>query len=78
MHWQDHIVADRDILGGKPVIKGTRLSVTFLLSLFAQGWTDEQALDSYPRLKREHLQAVFVFVADALNDSDFILPRHAA
>lgn len=78
MSWQDHIEANPDVLNGKPAIKGTRLSVEFLLDLFAQGWTEPQVLDSYPRLRRQDLQALFAFAAYALKDQDFILPRHVA
>ncbi|HLF62296.1 MAG TPA: DUF433 domain-containing protein [Saprospiraceae bacterium] len=40
MKWQDHIVSDKDILIGKPVIKGTRISVEHIIGLLAQGWTE--------------------------------------
>ena len=46
-------------MAGKPVVKGTRLSVEFLLSLFALGWTHAQVLDNYPALDNSALQAVF-------------------
>ncbi len=59
MNWQEHIVEDENILVGKPTIKGTRLSVEFLVSLLAQGWTEQQILENYPRLNKEHLQAIF-------------------
>jgi uncharacterized protein (DUF433 family) len=54
----DHIHSDPAILCGKPVVRGTRLSVEFLLELVGLGWTDEQILDSYPRLTPEGLRAV--------------------
>ena len=40
MNWQDKIVSDKDILLGKPVIKGTRISVGFILNRMANGWTE--------------------------------------
>jgi uncharacterized protein (DUF433 family) len=46
-----------NILAGKPVIKGTRLSVVFLPDLLGAGWTEQQVLENYPSLKPEHLQA---------------------
>lgn len=66
MNWQDRIVSDPNILVGKPTVKGTRLSVEFILSLLAQGWTHEQIFESYPHLTRDDLQAVFAFVHDCL------------
>lgn len=71
MDWRTHIHSTPEILSGKPVVKGTRLSVEFLLSLFAQGWTPEQVLESYPPLKPETLQAVFAFAAETLRDESY-------
>jgi uncharacterized protein (DUF433 family) len=65
--WQDYIHTDPNILVGKPVVKGTRLGVTFLLQLLAGGWTEEQVLMSYPTLTPESLRAVFAFAAEATN-----------
>jgi uncharacterized protein (DUF433 family) len=60
-----------DILGGKPAVKGTRLAVEFLLSLFAAGWSQDQVLANYPQLTPEALRAVFAFAAEALHDESF-------
>lgn len=72
MNWQDRIIVDPAILVGKPVIKGTRLSVDFLLRLLAQVWTEMQLFDNYPQLKPQDLQAVFAFVQECLADEDFV------
>lgn len=53
---------------GKPTVKGTRLSVEFLLGLFAAGWSQEQILDNYPTLTPEALQAVFAFAAECMRE----------
>lgn len=45
-----YIASDPTILGGKPCIKGTRISVEFILELFASGATREQILDAYPHV----------------------------
>lgn len=50
MTWRDHIHSDPEIPGGKPVVRGTRLAVEFLLGLLAGGWSSEQILDNYPQL----------------------------
>jgi len=57
--WRKHIHSNPEILLGKPVVKGTRLSVEFILGLFAEGWTEQQILENYPTLTKERLRAVF-------------------
>jgi uncharacterized protein (DUF433 family) len=68
MEWQDYIHADPKILVGKPIVKGTRLAVDFILGLFASGWTEQQVLDNYPRLTPESLRAVFAFAAECMRE----------
>ncbi|MBD2691992.1 DUF433 domain-containing protein [Anabaena catenula] len=63
-----YIHSDSQILLGKPTVKGTRLSVEFLLGLFAAGWSQEQILDNYPTLTPEALQAVFAFAAECMRE----------
>ncbi len=50
------------------MVKGTRLSVEFLLELFAAGWTEQQVLDNYPTLTPEALRAVFAFTAESMRE----------
>ncbi len=71
MDWRDYIHTDHAVLGGKPVVRGTRLAIDFLLGLFASGWTHEQVLESYPQLSPEALRAVFAFAAEAMHDESF-------
>ncbi|WP_338875506.1 DUF433 domain-containing protein [Spirosoma sp. SC4-14] len=61
MNWQDFIYSDEAVLLGKPVIKETRLSVEFLFERLANGWTEQDLLDNYPRLTKDALQAVFAY-----------------
>jgi len=68
MNWQDYIHTDPAILVGKPVVKGTRLSVDFLLGLLAEGWTAETILQNYPQLSHKALQAVFAFAAEVMRE----------
>jgi len=68
MNWQEYIIEDENILVGKPTIKGTRISVEFLVGLLAQGWTEQQILENYPRLNKEHLNAIFSCVQDCFRD----------
>jgi uncharacterized protein (DUF433 family) len=60
------IVADHRVLDGKPCVRGTRLSVDFLLELAASGATFEQILAQYPQLTPEGLSAAFRYAADVL------------
>jgi len=53
---------------GKPVIKGTRLSVEFILGRLADGWSESMLLESYPQLTREDLQAVFAYLNEFARD----------
>ena len=53
----DRLHADEKILGGKPVIKGTRLGVALILDLLEQGWSQEEVLENYPSLAREDIEA---------------------
>ncbi|MCX6915469.1 MAG: DUF433 domain-containing protein [Verrucomicrobia bacterium] len=55
MNWQDYITVDSGVLVGKPIIKGTRLSVEFMLGLIAQGWPEDEILLNY-RVNREQLR----------------------
>jgi uncharacterized protein (DUF433 family) len=71
MNWKTHIHSDHKILLGKPVIKGTRLSVKFILGLFLEGWTEQQVLENYPTLNPESIQAVFAFAAECLKEDVF-------
>ncbi|MCS6950437.1 MAG: DUF433 domain-containing protein [Armatimonadota bacterium] len=64
----DRIVAHPDILSGKPCIKGTRISVEFLLELFASGATREQILQAYPQLGEEDVEQALRYAARFLEN----------
>jgi uncharacterized protein (DUF433 family) len=68
MNWSEYIVSDKEVLLGKPVIKGTRISIDHIISLFAQGWSEEKVLANYPRLTKESLKAVFAYIHECLQD----------
>lgn len=71
IEWQKHIHSDPGILLGKPVVKGTRLSVEFILERFANGWTEQQVLENYPRLTRADIQAIFAYAYECMKDGQF-------
>jgi len=68
MNWATYIHSDPAILAGKPVIRGTRLAVDFIMRLFATGWTEEQIIENYPTLSHESLRAVFAYAAECLSE----------
>jgi uncharacterized protein (DUF433 family) len=68
MKWQDFIVSDKEILLGKPTLKGTRISVEHIVGLLAQGWSEQEILENFPHLTKESLQAVFSYIQDCIHD----------
>ena len=55
------ITADPEIFGGKPIVRGLRISVELILSLLAQGMSVEEILDDYPDLKPEDIRACLAY-----------------
>jgi uncharacterized protein (DUF433 family) len=76
MEWRDRIVVDSKILVGKPVIKGTRIAVEFVIDLLAQGWTVDQILNEYDHITREDIQACLMYALELLK-SERIYPLPA-
>lgn len=68
INWQERIHSDPQVLVGKPIIKGTRLSVEFLLERLASGWTPQDIVENYPRLHAQDIQALFAYALESLND----------
>lgn len=60
------IVSDPDVMMGKPVVRGTRITVELILDKLAAGETVEQLLQAHPRLTREGVQAALAYAADTL------------
>ena len=70
------IALDPAVLAGKPVVRGTRLSVEFVLGLLAEGWSEAEVLDNYPNLSGEDVRACLAYARDALA-SEKIYPSAA-
>jgi uncharacterized protein (DUF433 family) len=66
MDWHDRIGVDPNVLVGKPVIKGTRIAVEFLMELLANGWSHEQILRNYPHLVEDDIHAALHYAAAAV------------
>ena len=64
MNWQDRIVADADVLAGKPVVRGTRQAVEFIIDLLAQGWSEADILANYPGLSTQDIRACLHYASD--------------
>jgi uncharacterized protein (DUF433 family) len=66
MNWRDHITSDPDVLTGKPIIKGTRLSVEHVLGLLENGWSEADILESYPHLTPEGVRACIGYAREVM------------
>jgi uncharacterized protein (DUF433 family) len=63
IRWQDHIEERKDVMMGKPVFKGTRLTVDHILTEMGTGMTDQELLENYPTLRPEHIRAALLYAA---------------
>lgn len=77
MNWKDRITVDAKVLVGKPIIRGTRISVELLMDRLADGWSTEQILESYPRITREDVLAAIAFVTEVFREEDYIAIQKA-
>lgn len=67
MDWRQRIEVNPQILVGKPVIKGTRISVELVIDLLAQGYNAEQIMQQYDHLTAEDIQACLAYASDVLS-----------
>ena len=65
-HWDDYIEERKEVMLGKPVFKGTRITVELVLTELGAGTTPQQLLDNYPTLKPEHIRAAMLYAADVI------------
>jgi uncharacterized protein (DUF433 family) len=66
MDWKERILIDPGVLVGKPVVKGTRLAVEFIIDLLAQGWTERDILRNYPGITTRDIQACLAYASETL------------
>ena len=71
----DRIEVDPKVMMGKPMIRGTRIPVELLLRKLAEGATEADLLDAYPRLTREDIQAAIGYAADTLAHEETIIVK---
>ena len=68
----ERIVVDPKIMVGKPIIKGTRLTVEFILNTLAHGAAISEILDEYSGLSEEDIKACMLFASESMEDSSFM------
>ena len=73
MNWQQRIVCDPNILLGKPIVKGTRVSVELILGWLSADWSFEQVLASYPNITRHDILAALAYAQELVHGGS-ILP----
>jgi uncharacterized protein (DUF433 family) len=75
MVWQERITVDPKVLVGKPVVKGTRIAVEFVVDLLARGWSPAQIIQEYEHLTAEDIQACLAYASDVLkSERVYLLP----
>jgi uncharacterized protein (DUF433 family) len=67
-----HLERDPETLAGAVRVRGTRLSVDFILELFQNGWTESEMRENYPQVTSEVLADVFAFARQALHSEQII------
>lgn len=78
MNWRDHIHSDPGILGGKPVVKGTRISVELILEYFEDGASMADILQAYSHITEIDVRAAVAFARDLLHEEASAAQRRAA
>ena len=77
MDWRDRITSNPEILVGKPVIKGTRISVELILGWLANGWSFDKIIEAYPHISREDILAALAFAAEMMHEEQYIAMHKA-
>jgi uncharacterized protein (DUF433 family) len=77
MNWRDHITLDAAVLAGKPVVRGTRLAVDFIVGLLGQGWTEADIFRNYPGITHDDIAACLQYASEILQ-SEKVYPSAIA
>jgi len=78
MNWRDHIHSDLSVMGGKPVVRGTRITVELILEYVAEGASFAEILEGYDHLTEADLRAAVSFAHDLLIKEGSAARREAA
>lgn len=77
MNWREHIDRDPAILGGKPKIQGTRISVELIVGRLSEGWTIEELIQAYPHIGEVQIHACLAYAAESLATNEVVDIPHA-
>ena len=72
MIYADRIISDQKIMLGKPVIKGTRITVELILKKLSEGMSFEELMQAYPHLTKEDILATLSYSADVISREEII------
>ncbi|MEO5350985.1 MAG: DUF433 domain-containing protein [Magnetococcus sp. YQC-3] len=72
MDYKNRITINPDIMLGKPIIKGTRISIELILKKLSEGITNSELLSAYPNLKKEDILAALSYSADVISMEELI------
>ncbi len=78
MDYADHLETRPGVLGGKPLVKGTRISVELILGFLAAGWSVEEVVREYPSITSAHLQAIFALAHELISEECFVIDAKVA
>lgn len=73
MDWRERIELKPGVMLGKPVVKGTRITVELLLDRLSDGWSENDLLESFPSLSREDIRAAYAFGSEASSMRQFLI-----
>ena len=73
MNWEDRVTLNPQVLAGKPVVKGTRIAVEFVIDLLARGWPVARILHEYDHLTADDVQACLAYASAALKSEHVYL-----
>ena len=59
--WQERIVVDPNVMVGKPIVRGARLTVEFISELLATGWSEAEIIRNYPGVTMQDIRACLIF-----------------
>ena len=77
MNWRDRITLDAAVLAGKPVVRGSRLAVDFIVGFLGQGWTEADILRNYPGITHDDIAACLQYASEILQ-SEKVYPAAVA
>lgn len=70
--WTKRIATNPDILTGKPIVAGTRISVELILDCMASGWSVDKVVEAYPHITPDDVLAALAFAADVMRNKPFV------